>query len=115
MRELVARIHALVRRRSVATPPAIEVRDLRIEPATHRAYRNGRLLRLTRKEFAVLHILLRAGGDVVSAESLFEQAWDELVDPLSNVVAVTVMTLRRKLGAPPIIETVRGVGYCIEP
>jgi DNA-binding response OmpR family regulator len=68
---------------------------------------------LTRKEFAVLAELLRAGGGVVSAEDLLEKVWDTHIDPFTNVVRVTMVKLRRKLGAPPVIETVAGVGYQI--
>ena len=68
---------------------------------------------LTRKEFAVLEELLRADGAVVSAEQLLEQAWDENADPFTNVVRVTIMTLRRKLGDPPADRTVPGAGYRI--
>jgi DNA-binding response OmpR family regulator len=76
-------------------------------------FRDGHYVGLTRKEFAVLEELLRAGGAVVSAEQLLERAWDEHIDPFTNVLRVTVMTLRRKLGDPPVIETVAGVGYQI--
>jgi DNA-binding response OmpR family regulator len=76
-------------------------------------FRGGHYVGLTRKEFAVLEELLRAGGAVVSAEQLLERAWDEHIDPFTNVLRVTVMTLRRKLGDPPVIETVAGVGYQI--
>ncbi|MFD0853793.1 winged helix-turn-helix domain-containing protein, partial [Actinomadura adrarensis] len=76
--------------------------------------RDGRALRLTRKEFSVLEELLRADGGVVSAETLLERAWDEHIDPFSNIVRVTMATLRRKLGDPPLIETVTGAGYRLE-
>jgi DNA-binding response OmpR family regulator len=76
-------------------------------------YRDGRYVPLSRKEFAVLTELLRAAGTVVSAEDLLERAWDEHIDPFTNVVRVTVMKLRRKLGDPQLIETVPGVGYRI--
>ena len=77
----------------------------------HRAFRDGRLLDLTPKEFAVLSVLMRAGGAVVSAEELLEKAWDEHADPFTNAVRVAVMTLRRKLGDPPVLHTVPRVGY----
>ena len=115
LRELEARVRALARRSAVGTPPVLEAGDVRLEPGPHRATRGGRDLRLTRKEFAVLEVLLGAGGNAVSAEELLERAWDEHADPMTNVVAVTVMTLRRKLGAPAVIETVTGVGYRIDP
>ena len=88
---------------------------MRLEPGPHRATRGDRDLRLTRKEFGVLEVLLGARGNVVSAEDLLERVWDEHADPMTNVVPVTVMTLRRKLGAPPVIATVKGAGYRIEP
>jgi len=71
------------------------------------------MLPLTPKEFAVLEVLMRAGDTVVSAEELLEKAWDEHADPFTNAVRVAVMTLRRKLGDPPVIETVPGAGYRI--
>jgi DNA-binding response OmpR family regulator len=77
------------------------------------AQRDGRDLSLTKKEFGVLEVLLSAEGRVVSAEELLEKAWDENADPFTNVVRVTIMTLRRKLGDPPLIETIAGVGYKI--
>ena len=115
LRELVARIRALARRSAVSTPPVLQAGDVRLEPGPHRATRGDHDLRLTRKEFALLEVLLAARGNVVSAEELLERVWDEHVDPMTNVVPVTVMTLRRKLGAPPLIETMKGAGYRIEP
>ncbi len=109
--ELVARIHALGRRSAPAVPPVLELDGLVLDVGRHTAVRDGRVLGLTPKEFAVLHVLLRAGGQVVSTEELLEQAWDEHADPFSHVVKVTVMTLRRKLGDPPVIQTVPRAGY----
>ena len=77
------------------------------------AERAGRDLGLTKKEFGVLEVLLSAEGRVVSAEELLEKVWDENADPFTNVVRVTIMTLRRKVGDPPLIETIPGVGYKI--
>jgi DNA-binding response OmpR family regulator len=77
------------------------------------AERSGRDLGLTKKEFGVLEVLLSAEGRVVSAEELLEKVWDENTDPFTNVVRVTIMTLRRKVGDPPLIETIAGVGYKI--
>jgi DNA-binding response OmpR family regulator len=111
--ELSARVHALARRSGSATPPVLTRGGLLLDPARRRAERGGADLGLTRKEFAVLHELLRADGAVVSAETLLERAWDEHIDPFSNVVRITVMKLRRKLGDPPIVETVAGTGYRI--
>jgi DNA-binding response OmpR family regulator len=111
--ELVARIRALGRRAVPAVPPVLARGDLVLDPAKHVAQRDGRDLNLTKKEFGVLEVLLSAEGRVVSAEELLEKAWDENADPFTNVVRVTIMTLRRKLGDPPLIETIAGVGYKI--
>ncbi|WP_426508422.1 response regulator transcription factor [Dactylosporangium sp. McL0621] len=111
--ELVARVRALGRRARAAAPPVLERGDLRLDPNRREVFRGGHYVALTRKEFAVLEELLRAAGGVVSAEQLLERAWDEHIDPFTNVLRVTVMTLRRKLGDPPVIETVAGVGYQI--
>lgn len=112
--ELIARLHALHRRSRRIIPPVLSRRDLVVEPAKRVATRSGRPLNLTRKEFGVLEILLAADGHVVSAEDLLEHVWDEHMDPFTNVVRVTMMTLRRKIGNPPVIETVVGVGYQIQ-
>lgn len=109
--ELVARIRALGRRSSPAVPPVLRVGDLELDPAKRTVTRSGRPLELTRKEFGVLEVLLAAGGSVVSSEELLERVWDENADPFTTTVRVTMMTLRRKLGEPGIIETVVGSGY----
>jgi DNA-binding response OmpR family regulator len=109
--ELVARLRALGRRTGEARPPVLEAGDVALDPAKRTATRAGLDLDLTLKEFAVLQALLEAQGAVVTPEELLERAWDEQLDPLSNTVRMTVMTLRRKLGDPPIIQTVRGSGY----
>ena len=109
--ELLARLHALGRRTGDARPPVLSRGDVELDPAARTATRAGRPLDLTLKEFAVLQALLEAQGAVVTPEELLERAWDEQLDPLSNTVRMTVMTLRRKLGEPPVIETVRGSGY----
>lgn len=111
--ELTARVHALVRRARPAAPPVLDRAGIRLDPATREVVRDGRRIALARKEFAVLTELMRAEGSIVSAEDLLERAWDENVDPFTNVVRVTMMKLRRKLGPPPVIETVAGVGYRI--
>ncbi len=111
--ELSARVHALLRRARPADPPVLERAGIRLDPARREVYRDGRYVPLSRKEFAVLAELLRAGGTVVSAEDLLERAWDEHIDPFTNVVRVTIMKLRRKLGDPQLVETVPGVGYRI--
>ncbi|MFI6396244.1 response regulator transcription factor [Nonomuraea sp. NPDC050547] len=113
--ELIARVHALVRRSAPARPPVLRAADVELDPARRSAERDGRLLRLTPKEFGVLHQLLAAGDTVVSAETLLEKVWDEHADPFTNAVRITIGTLRRKLGDPPLIETVTGAGYRIGP
>jgi DNA-binding response OmpR family regulator len=111
--ELTARIQALARRARPAAPPALERAGIRLDPHLRAVTRDGEHVPLSRKEFAVLAELLRAGGGVVSAEQLLEKAWDEHADPFTGVVRFTVMMLRRKLGQPPVIETVPGAGYRI--
>src|ERR1700757_694175 len=111
--ELVARIRALARRAQPALPPVLSRGDVRLDPAQRVAHRAGRRLDLSAKELAVLELLLAAGGAVISPEQLLARAWDEAADPFSNVVKVTISRLRRKLGDPPIIETVPGAGYRI--
>jgi DNA-binding response OmpR family regulator len=108
--ELAARVEALARR-SPSGPPVILRADVVIDRAQHRVTRSGRPVPLNRKEFRVLELLAAADGAVVSAEELFERVWDEHTDPLSNVVSVTIARLRRKLGEPPLVETVIGCGY----
>ena len=109
--ELVARLQALSRRSVPALPPVLEQDGMVLDVTRHTASRDGLVLSLSPKEYAVLHVLMRAGGRVVSAEDLLEQAWDEHTDPFTNTVRTTVMTLRRKLGDPPVIHTVPRVGY----
>jgi DNA-binding response OmpR family regulator len=109
--ELVARIHALARRSSPSRPPVLRHADLELDPARRTLTRAGQPIELARKEFAVLEVLMGADGATVSAEELLERVWDENTDPFTNVVRMTVMTLRRKLGEPTVIETVIGVGY----
>jgi DNA-binding response OmpR family regulator len=110
--ELVARVRALARR-APSTPPVLERGDLVVDRARHRATRGARPLSLTRKEFGILETLLAADGALVSAEELLEHVWDSNVDAFSNIVSVTLTRLRRKLGDPPLIETVVGKGYRI--
>jgi DNA-binding response OmpR family regulator len=109
--ELVARIHALARRSTPSRPPVLAHDDIELDPARREVTRNGQAVDLARKEFAVLQVLMSAGGATVSAEDLLERVWDEHIDPFTNVVRMTIMTLRRKLGDPPVVETVIGVGY----
>jgi DNA-binding response OmpR family regulator len=111
--ELVARIHALARRARPAAPPVLERAGIRLDPHRRTVTRDGEPISLSRKEFAVLAELLRADGGVVSAEQLLEKAWDEHTDPFTGVVRFTIMMVRRKLGDPPVIETLPGAGYRI--
>jgi DNA-binding response OmpR family regulator len=108
--ELVARVRALGRR-APSAPPIVRRGDLTVDRARHRASRGAHALSLTRKEFGILELLIAADGAVVSAEDLLEHVWDANVDPFSNIVSVTMARLRRKLGPPPVIETVVGKGY----
>jgi len=113
LRELVLRLRALDRRRAHSRPPVREIAGLRLDPFRREVYRDGRFVALTRKQFAVLEVLVAAEGGVVSAEGLLEQAWDENADPFTNAVRITVSALRKRLGEPWIIATVAGVGYRI--
>jgi DNA-binding response OmpR family regulator len=111
--ELVARLRALARRTGPALPVRYRRADLTVDIARHTATRSGRTISLTAKEWAVLQILIEADGAVVSHEQLLTQAWDANTEPLSNTVRVTLSTLRRKLGDPPLIDTIVGTGYRI--
>jgi DNA-binding response OmpR family regulator len=111
--ELSARVRALLRRDD-HTGPVIEVGPLRLDPARFEATREGRALELTAKEFSLLHYFMAHAGQVLSQEHLLEHVWDEMADPMTNVVRVTVSNLRKKLGEPPLISTVPGRGYRLE-
>ena len=111
--ELVARVRALGRRSAAALPPVLECGELTLDPGRRAAFRAGRRLELSPKEFAVLECLLGSGGRVVSAEELLERAWDEAADPFTTAVKTTIRRLRAKLGEPPVIHTVREGGYRI--
>lgn len=112
--ELTARVRALLRRDGGRSGAVLEVGGLVLDTARHEARRDGELLNLTPKEFALLRYFMSHPGEVLSAEDLLEHVWDENADPFTNTVRVTVMTLRRKLDAPgdkQPIETVIGTGY----
>src|SRR5262249_40524349 len=111
--ELVARVRALGRRSAPAVPPTLESSGVTLDPSRHVAFRAGRRLELSPKEFAVLECLLASAGRVVSAEELLERAWDEAADPFTTAVKTTIRRLRAKLGDPPVIHTVREGGYRI--
>jgi two-component system, OmpR family, response regulator VanR len=113
LRELVLRLRALDRRRAHHRPPVREIAGLRLDPFRREVFRDDRYVALTRKQFAVLEVLVAAGGGVVSAEELLEKAWDENADPFTNAVRITVSALRKRLGEPAVIATVPGVGYRI--
>jgi DNA-binding response OmpR family regulator len=111
--ELVARVRALARRSAAPLPPVLEAGDVSLDPSRRVAFRAGRRLDLSPKEFAVLECLLSPPGQVVSAEDLLERAWDEAADPFTTAVKTTIRRLRAKLGEPPLIHTVREGGYRI--
>jgi two-component system response regulator VanR len=111
LKELVVRLRSLARRPPHSTAPVVEYAGIRLDPFRREVFRSGRYIPLTRKQFAVLHILLTAEGGVVSAEALLERAWDENADPFTNAVRITISTLRKRLGGPSVIHTVPGVGY----
>jgi DNA-binding response OmpR family regulator len=112
-KELVARIRALARRAGRARPAILRRADLELDPARHLVTRAGEEVDLTPKEFGVLEALMGADGAAVSVEDLLQRVWDEHADPFTNTVRMTIMTLRRKLGDPPVLETVMGAGYRI--
>ena len=109
--ELVARLRALGRRSQPARTPVIEAHGVRLDPFRREVYRDGRFIRLSPKEFAVLQVLMEAEGGALSAETLLEKAWDANADPFTNSTRVTISHLRRKLGEPWVIQTVPGAGY----
>jgi DNA-binding response OmpR family regulator len=109
--ELLARVRALGRRSRPSLPPVLRRSGIVVDAPRRQAFRDGRYLPLSRKEYAVLEVLMRAQGSIVSAEELLERAWDENTDPFTTVVKVTISKLRAKLGDPPAIVTVQGSGY----
>jgi DNA-binding response OmpR family regulator len=113
--ELVARVQALGRRATPPAPPVLIAADLVLDQGRRTVARAGKPLELTRKEFGLLEELLKAQGGVVSSEELLERVWDAHADPFTTTVRVTMMTLRKKLGDPPLIETVVGAGYRLRP
>ena len=111
--ELVARIRALGRRSAASLPPTLESGDVTLDPSRRVAFRAGRRLELSPKEFALLECLLASASRVISAEELLERVWDEAADPITTAVKTTMRRLRAKLGDPPFIHTVREGGYQI--
>ena len=114
LQELVLRLRALDRRRAHTRPTVREIAGLRLDPFRREVYRDGRYVALTRKQFAVLEVLVVAEGGVISAEDLLKRGWDENADPFTNAVRITVSALRKRLGEPWLIATVPGVGYRID-
>jgi DNA-binding response OmpR family regulator len=113
--ELVARVRALARRATPRLPPTLSCGDITLDPARRAAFRGGRRLELSPKEFALLECMLAAPGLVLPAEELLERVWDEAADPFTSAVKHTVHRLRAKLGDPPVIETIREGGYRMTP
>ncbi|WP_103939952.1 response regulator transcription factor [Thermomonospora echinospora] len=111
--ELSARVHALARRSRPAAPPVLQRAGIRVDYARREVHRDGRPVPLGNRELALLAELMRAEGAVVSTEELLTRVWDEHIDPFTNIVRVTMLKLRRKLGDPPVIETFPGAGYRI--
>jgi two-component system OmpR family response regulator len=114
--ELRARLRALVRRGASERPAILEVGDLRLDPATRRAWRGEIEIALPNKEFALLELFMRRPGEVLSRFQLLEHGWDMAYDNRSNVVAVHIARLRKRIDLPfgrSSVETVRGAGYRI--
>ena len=110
--ELEARVRALLRRDD-DSPTVLRVADVELDPVRFAVSRDERTLSLTVKEFALLEYFLRHPDEVLSQETLLEHVWDEMADPFTNTVRVTISNLRKKLGSPPLIETVAGRGYVV--
>lgn len=111
LEELIVRLRALARRPPATVQPVMVIDDLRLDPFRREVFRAGRYVKLTRKQFAVLELLMRANGGVVSAETLLEKAWDDQADAMTSAPRVTMSTLRKALGEPNLICTVPGAGY----
>ncbi|WP_326957776.1 winged helix-turn-helix domain-containing protein [Amycolatopsis sp. NBC_01286] len=111
--ELIARVRNLCRRAVASGPEVLRHGDLSLDVSRHEVHRSGVLVSLTAKEFAVVRRLLEAAGTTVTRRELEAAAWDELVAPTSNVLDVVIAQLRRKLGPPPIVRTVRGTGFSL--
>jgi two-component system, OmpR family, response regulator len=114
--ELLARIQALLRRSDLTRPVVLKVADLTLDPWSHQVARGGLRINLTPKEYAILEILMRRPGQVVTRASLSERVWETEHDGFTNLVDVHVSHLRRKIdtaGSPPLIHTVRGRGYLL--
>lgn len=116
--ELLARLRALQRRAPESRPIAFSVSDLTLDPATRSVSRAGRAVELTTTEYALLDYLARHAGVVCGRAAISGAVWDENYDPFSNIIDVYVSRLRRKIDQPglvPLIHTVRGAGYTLDP
>lgn len=113
MDELVARVHVMARRTQAVVESTLRLADVELDPAKMSASRGGTDLSLTIKEFALLRYLLTHLGRIVSRPELIEHCWDEFAEPMSNVVDVKVAQLRKKLGSPSLVHTIRGAGYIL--
>jgi len=116
--ELLARLHALLRRSELTRPVLLTVGDLTLDPLSHVVTRSGAPISLTPREYAILETLMRRAGEVVSRVHLGESVWENDLDSLTNLVDVHMSHLRRKVdrgGMPPLIHTVRGYGYRLGP
>jgi DNA-binding response OmpR family regulator len=111
LEEVIARVRSLCRRAAITQPSRLEIADLVLDRSRAEVFRDGVLLPLTAKELAILEVLMTNADCVVSRSLLIERCWDDATDPMSNVVDVHVGSLRRKLGEPSPIKTVRGQGF----
>jgi two-component system copper resistance phosphate regulon response regulator CusR len=114
MDELIVRVRSLCRRTLQTVANIIVVGGFEMNQARAEVRRHGVLLHLTAKEMCVLNLLASKAGEVLSKTEIIESCWDETTDPLSNTVEVHIRALRRKLGAPDVIKTIRGAGYLLE-
>jgi DNA-binding response OmpR family regulator len=113
--ELLARIRALTRRVDQASASAVEIGDVRLDLLARRAWRGDRVIELSNREFTLLEYLLRHPGQVLSRTQILFAVWEYDAEPSSNVVDVYIRYLRRKLGEPSPVATVRGAGYRYDP
>jgi two-component system, OmpR family, response regulator len=116
--ELLARIHALLRRSELTRPVVLQVEDLTLDPRSRQVWRAGNAVHLTPREYAILDVLIRRAGEAVTRSQLAESVWEEEQDRLTNLLDVHLSHLRRKVDRPgltTLIHTVRGYGYMLGP
>jgi DNA-binding response OmpR family regulator len=114
--ELLARIRALLRRSELTRAAVLKVADLMLNPASHRVSRGSVTINLTRKEYAILEVLMRHPGEIVERAQLVERVWEAEPDRFTSIIDVHVSNLRRKIepaGAPRLLHTIRGHGYLL--